>query len=191
METDFLKKGGFFMSVVKFKRKPSELDYVENSWEIEVRVMNLCSKLSARWARIYQQPIDRLSCLQFDFVNMASSINVTCAQDYYARKILLKFSRACLQALEKRITDMVRVLYDNPSKCFNRKNGKNYTFKEATIMLDKKLEYLGTIYSRQYDLIKGVLASDKRRYSKFDKEKIDDREIINLLVSKIIFILFE
>ena len=45
------------MSVPRFKRKPSDLDYVENSFEI----MNLCSKLSARWARIYQQPIDTLA----------------------------------------------------------------------------------------------------------------------------------
>ncbi len=49
------------MSVPRFKRKPSDLDYVENSFEIQVEIMNLCSKLSARWARIYQQPIDRLA----------------------------------------------------------------------------------------------------------------------------------
>jgi len=36
--------------------------------------MTLASKLSARWARIYQQPIDKLACMQADFVNMAYSI---------------------------------------------------------------------------------------------------------------------
>ena len=55
--------------------------------------MNLCSKLSARWARIYQQPIDRLACIQADLVNMAY----------------------------KRVMDMVRILYTNTSKCFNEK----------------------------------------------------------------------
>lgn len=34
---------------------------------------------------------------------------------------------------------MIRVLYMNLSKCFNRMNGKNYSFNEATMMLDKKL----------------------------------------------------
>ena len=45
------------MSVPKFKRKPSGLDYVDNAYNLQVEIMNLCSKLSARWARIYQQPV--------------------------------------------------------------------------------------------------------------------------------------
>ena len=57
------------MSVPRSRRKPSDLDYVQNSFDIQAEIMNLCSKLSARWARIYQQPIDRLACLQSDFVN--------------------------------------------------------------------------------------------------------------------------
>ncbi|MBP3920776.1 MAG: hypothetical protein J6D28_04350 [Bacilli bacterium] len=67
--------------------------------------MNLASKLSARWARIYKHPIDKFACLQADLVNMSYSIN--------------------------------------PSKCFSRKNGKNYTTSEATKMLDNRLEELG------------------------------------------------
>lgn len=51
------------------------------------------------------------------------------------------------------------------SRCFNRKNGKNYTFSEATEMLDKKLENLGVQYQRQYDLLKGVIEA-------YDKESV-------------------
>ena len=57
------------MSVPRFKRKPSDFDYVNNAYEINVEIMNLVSKLSARWSRIYQQPIDRLANMQADFVN--------------------------------------------------------------------------------------------------------------------------
>ena len=78
--------------------------------------MNLASKLSARWARIYEQPIDKLACLQADLVNMAYGINPSSYEDYVTRRWLLKMSKASLQALEKRIMDMVRVLYMNPSK---------------------------------------------------------------------------
>ena len=56
------------MSVPKFKRRPSGLDYVDNAFELQKDIMNLASKLSARWARIYQQPIDRLACLQADLI---------------------------------------------------------------------------------------------------------------------------
>lgn len=82
--------------------------------------------------------------------------------------------------------DMVRILYNNPSKCFSRKNGKNYAFSEATIMLDKKLETLGVKYQRQYDLLKGVINSDKKKSSKILKDDITDKELMEILVSKTI-----
>ena len=53
------------MSVPKFKRRPSGLDYVDNAFELQKDIMNLASKLSARWARIYQQPIDRSGSYQY------------------------------------------------------------------------------------------------------------------------------
>ena len=47
------------MSVPRFKRRPSGLDYVDNAFELQKEIMTLASKLSARWARIYQQPVDK------------------------------------------------------------------------------------------------------------------------------------
>lgn len=161
------------MSVPKFKRKPSGLEYIDNAYSLQQEIMNLCSKLSARWARIYQQPIDKLAFLQADFVNMAYSINPKNSEDYLTRRIFLLLSRCFLSALEVRIMAMVSVLYNNPSKCFNRKNGKNYTFSEATKMLDKKLENLGVQYQRQYDLLKGVIEADKKKYDNFGNRQIE------------------
>ena len=172
------------MSIPKFKRKPSGLDYVDNAFELQKDIMNLASKLSARWARIYQQPIDRMDCLQAVLINMANSINPTKYEDFVTRRWLIIMSRATLSALEKRVMDMVRVLYMNPSKCFSRKNNKNYTKSEAIKMLDNTLEELGVNYQRQYDLIKGVLTSDKKRFDKIKKEDISDKEIIEILVSR-------
>ncbi len=62
----------------------------------------------------------------------------------------------------KKTNGYVRILYMNPSKCFSRKNGKNYTTSEATKMLDNRLEELGINFNCQYNLIKGVLESDKK-----------------------------
>lgn len=179
------------MSVPKFKRKPSGLEYVDNSYELKSEIMNLCSKLSARWARIYQQPIDRLACLQADLVNMAFNINPTNYEEYITRRTLLKLSNACLCALEKRVMDMVRVLYTNPSKCFNRKNGKNYTYGEAIVLLDKRMENLGIMYQKQYDLLKGVISSDKKKFDKLYKEDYSDKELFDLVVSKVFGLLIQ
>ena len=59
--------------------------------------MNLASKLSARWARIYGQPIDRYACLQADLVNMAYAISPSSIEDYITRRWFLK----CLKPLFK------------------------------------------------------------------------------------------
>ena len=179
------------MSVPKFKRLPSGLDYVDNAYELQKEIMTLASKLSARWARIYQQPIDNLACKQADFVNMAYSINCKNIEDYITRRWLLKMSRACLQALEKRLMDAVRILYMNPSKCFSRRNGKNYTTKEATKMLDGRLEILGTMFDKQYSLIKGVLESDNKKLKRASCNDISDEEIIKILISKYFQMIFE
>lgn len=179
------------MSVPRFKRRPSGLDYVDNAFELQKEIMTLASKLSARWARIYQQPVDKLACLQADLINMAYSINPQTPEDFIIRRWLLKMSKANLQALERRLMDMIRILYMNPSKCFSRKNSKNYTTAEATRMLDNKLEDLGVKFSRQYDLLKGVMESDKKKYDKIKKDDISDKEIIEILVSKSLQMLFD
>ena len=83
------------MSVPKFKRKSRGLDYVDNAYNLQVEIMNLCSKLSARWARIYQQPIDRFACLQADLVSMAYSISPVNYEDYVTRRWFLKAIKLC------------------------------------------------------------------------------------------------
>ena len=89
------------MTVPKFKRRPSGLDYVDNAFELQKDIMNLASKLSARWARIYTQPIDRMPCLQADLVNMAYSIQVSHYEDYITKRWLIIMSKAVLTALER------------------------------------------------------------------------------------------
>ena len=122
---------------------------------------------------------------------MACSINGQNIEDFITRRWLLKMSRAYLQALEKRLMDVVRILYMNPSKCFSRRNGKNYTTSEATKMLDGRLEILGTMFDKQYRLLKGVLDSDNKKCKKKDFDEISDKEIIKILISKYFQMIFE
>ena len=51
-------------------------------------------------------------------------------------------------------------------------------------MLDGRLEELGVKFSRQYDLIKGVLESDKKKMDKLNINNISDKEIFEMLISK-------
>lgn len=61
-----------------------------------------------------------------------------------------------------------------------KKNGKSYTTSEAMEMLDKRLEILGTLYDKQYKLLKGVLESDNKKLKKINDKEIDDDQIIDL-----------
>ena len=89
------------MSVAKFKRRPSGLEYVDNAFVLQKDIMMLTSKLSAKWARIYSEPISKLACIQADLVNMANGIQPSSIEDFITRRWLLMMSRACLVALEK------------------------------------------------------------------------------------------
>ena len=60
------------------------------------------------------------------------------------------------------------------------------TISEAREMLDKRLEILGTLYDKQYKLLKGVLESDNKKLKKINDKEIDDDQIIDLLVSKFV-----
>ena len=174
------------MSIPKFKRKPNGLEYVDNSYVIQVETLRLVSKLNKKWTDIYIIPIEKYVCKQAELVSMANSVNPIRYEDILLRRVFLLLSKSCLDILDKKLTDMVEVLYTNPKSCFGRKNGKSYTISEAREMLDKRLEILGTLYDKQYKLLKGVLESDNKKLKKINDKEIDDDKIIDLLVSKFV-----
>lgn len=177
------------MSIPRFKRKPTGMEYVENAYFIQVETLHLASKLNHKWSTIYQKPIEKYACMQADLVNMAFSISPKNYEDILIRRVLLNLSKAYLNVLDKKMTDMVEVLYCNLVGCFGRKNGKYYSFKEAQSMLDKKLEVLGSAFSKQFDLVKGVLESDNKKLKALNNGcdlNLNNMEILNLTVSKVI-----
>ena len=175
------------MTVPRFKRRSNGMEYVSNAYYIQEETLILSSKLSSKWVSIYQRPIEKYACMQADLVNMANSVNPVRYEDFLLRRMLLMLARLSLNILDKKMTDMVEVLYANPTKCFNRKNGKNYTRSEAKEMLDKRLEILGKVYDEQFKLIKGVLESDNKKFRKIsDDNVLNDRELIDFMVSKVI-----
>ena len=174
------------MSIPKFKRKPNGLEYVDNAYVIQVETLRLVSKLNKKWTNIYISPIEKYVCKQAEYVSIANSVTPSRYEDILLRRLFLILSKSCLDVLDKKLTDMVEVLYCNPRSCFGRKNGKSYTVSEARDMLDKRLEILGNLYDKQYKLIKGVLESDNKKLKKINNLDIDDDKLIALLVSKVV-----
>ena len=56
------------------------------------------------------------------FTSMANSVNPVRYEDILLRRVFLLLSKSCLDILDKKLTDMVEVLYTNPKSCFGRKN---------------------------------------------------------------------
>ena len=95
---------------------------------------------------------------------MANSVNPVRYEDILLRRVFLLLSKSC----------------------FGRKNGRSYTVAEVREMFDKRLEIFGSLYDKQYKLLKGVLESDNKKLKKINDINIDDDQIIDLLLSKFV-----
>ena len=79
------------MSTSKFKRKPNGLEYVDNSYVIQVETLRLVSKLNKKWTNIYIIPIEKYVCKQAELVSMANSVNPVRYEDILLRKSIIIF----------------------------------------------------------------------------------------------------
>ena len=90
-------------NIPKFKRKPNGLEYVDNAYVIQVETLRLVSKLNKRWTNIYIVPIEKYVCKQAELVSMANSINPVRYEDILLRRILILFSKSCMDVLDKKL----------------------------------------------------------------------------------------
>ena len=181
------------MAIPKFKRKDTGMDYIDNAIVIQKDVLDLASKLPVKWAGVYQESLAKYALRQADLVIIANSFSLNSSEDYYFRSISLKMARASLKTLERRVIDIIEILYSNPVKLFCRKNGKSYTYAEAVSMLNNKLTAISINFDRQYNLIKGVLDSDKKKAinKKINVNDDNNEELTEKLVSKLFTMFFE
>ena len=96
------------MSIPKFKRKPNGLEYVDNAYVIQVETLRLVSKLNKKklnkkWTNIYIIPIEKYVCKQAEPVSMANGVNPVRYEDILLRRILLLFSKSCMDVLDKKL----------------------------------------------------------------------------------------
>ena len=90
-------------NIPKFKRKPNGLEYVDNAYVIQVETLRLVSKLNKKWTNIYIVPIEKYVCKQAELVSMANSINPVRYEDILLRRILILFSKSCMDVLDKKL----------------------------------------------------------------------------------------
>ena len=147
------------MSVLKQKRAVSKAEFINVAYQIHVESLNFLTRLSARYARMLQEPVAKLSGEVLDHAEKANSIFPSDPQRISIRKAHLLEARASLMALDVRLTLCYDVMSQNPEGAFTTSKGKSVSASDATAKLDKMAQSLGDLIDRENELLKGAVKS--------------------------------
>ena len=147
------------MSVLKQKRAVSKAEFINVAYQIHVETLNFLTRLSARYARMLQEPVAKLSGEVLDHAEKANSIFPSDPQRISIRKAHLLEARASLMALDVRLTLCYDVMSQNPEGAFTTSKGKSVSASDATAKLDKMAQSLGDVIDRENELLKGAVKS--------------------------------
>ena len=147
------------MSVLKQKRAVSKAEFINVAYQIHVETLNFLTRLSARYARMLQEPVAKLSGEVLDHAEKANSIFTSDPQRISIRKAHLLEARASLMALDVRLTLCYDVMSQNPEGAFTTSKGKSVSASDATAKLDKMAQSLGDLIDRENELLKGAVKS--------------------------------
>ena len=147
------------MSVLKQKRAVSKAEFINVAYQIHVETLNFLTRLSARYARMLQEPVAKLSGEVLDHAEKANSIFPSDPQRISIRKAHLLEARASLMALDVRLTLCYDVMSQNPEGAFTTSKGKSDSASDATAKLDKMAQSLGDLIDRENELLKGAVKS--------------------------------
>ena len=147
------------MSVLKQKRAVSKAEFINVAYQIHVETLNFLTRLSARYSRMLQEPVAKLSGEVLDHAEKANSIFPSDPQRISIRKAHLLEARASLMALDVRLTLCYDVMSQNPEGAFTTSKGKSVSASDATATLDKMAQSLGDLIDRENELLKGAVKS--------------------------------
>ena len=147
------------MSVLKQKRAVSKAEFINVAYQIHVETLNFLTRLSARYARMLQEPVAKLSGEVLDHAEKANSIFPSDPQRISIRKAHLLEARASLMALDVRLTLCYDAMSQNPEGAFTTSKGKSVSASDATAKLDKMAQSLGDLIDRENELLKGAVKS--------------------------------
>lgn len=147
------------MSVLKQKRTTSKAEFINVAYQIHVETLNFLTRLSARYARMLQEPVAKLSGEVLDHAEKANSIfpSPSDPQRISLRKAHLLEARASLMALDVRLALCYDVMSQNPEGAFTTSKGKSVSASDATVKLDKMAQSLGELIDRENELLKGAV----------------------------------
>lgn len=151
------------MSVLKDKRLPSKAEYVNTANEIYIETMAFLPRLSARYSRLMAGFPAKLAAEVVEYTEKANKIFPSDEQRKQLRKAHLLQAQASLSALDVALLHCYLVMVKNPQGCFTDSKGKTVSEEKAIERLDAMSQSLGELIAKEEELLRGILASDRKR----------------------------
>lgn len=144
------------------KRKTSSIEYVANAAKLFSYTLDCAQKLPKRWTFLLTERVVNCSAKVLEHAKAANSVYVTCAMDAELRRFHLLQAYCFAQALSSYVDEMFQRF---PSRTDNGK---------PCISQASYLKWVESI-DKEFDLLKGVMQSDKKRFDKFFAQEKDSR----------------
>lgn len=136
------------MSVPKHKRNESSVQFLDTAALLHLHTIKQVTKFPKKYTFYVSQPIARLACDVLDNVKRANSIFPSNSHEAQVRRDLFQAARGSVQAMISEINNA----------------------KELLPISGAALSEWMSLISYELDLLKRVMESDRKRFSKFDKE---------------------
>lgn len=108
------------MSVLLSKRNFSKAEFVKSATHICNETVAFCSKLSARYSRIFVPRVTNMAFEVMEFTKKANSMMPDDEQRYQMRRENLLKARASLISLDHELSIVYAILMQNPSATYYR-----------------------------------------------------------------------
>ena len=151
------------MSVLLSRRRESKAEFVNVANKIYVETINFLTRLSSRYSRIFVCPVSQLASDVLTYAEEANSIFPKDTSKKELRTEYLTKAHAALNALDVMLSRCYEVMILNPEGCFATAKGASVPGSKAAERLDHMAQELGSFISKEQNLLKKVMKSDKSR----------------------------
>lgn len=110
------------MSVLAANRAVSKAQYVNKANDIYTETIRFLTRLSSRYSRLVAEPVAKLAGDLLDECEKANSIYPKGDEKKRLRLMHLTEARACLRALDVRLSHCYQIMINNPQGCCSRKS---------------------------------------------------------------------
>ncbi len=139
------------MSVIKEKRQPSNVEFINKAYEIEVEIENISIRVPQRRSQHIFARIEQLSFNILENVRKGNTVFVNCKEDYFRRR---QYMQSALEDTNALITQLSVAQEVFLSKLPKEKQVKDSTWGSLITKVTEEIKLLTEIIKTDYNRFK-------------------------------------